>query len=52
MSPCLFYAYVWFFFAREKNIDCYEERRLKQPFSLLFWRKEAHLCLKVNFKTN
>lgn len=21
-------------------------------FSLLFWRKEAHLCLKVNFKTN
>jgi hypothetical protein len=34
-----FYVFIWFFFAREKYIDCYEERGLKWPFSLLFWRK-------------
>ena len=36
----------------EKYIDCYEERGLKWPFSLLFWRKEAHLCWKANFRTS
>ncbi len=37
-------------FCARKYIDCYEERGLKWPFSLLFWRKEAYLCWKANFR--
>lgn len=46
-----------FFLIRKKNIDCYEERRIKRPFFktfyFLFWKKAEGGCemLESGFQT-